>query len=359
MSRIPDENILRQLRQKICSGGFDKITFLPSERKMAEEYQVGRGVIRGALKILSEENLIYKVPKRGFRLKKRSDKRIKQIIVRLPVPVSAKAYEAMGLLAGICSGANEIFAEVILSTPPAVLNLSEVLERYNSNDIQGVVFLEGSPDIPVEEFVKAGIPCVIANSEEEKEIPCVSMDYRGIGRLAGKELIKNGYRRIGVYSGPAECFHYKELLAGFRGVLAEENMIISGPVHISENSDDVAQSIKMVLSQPAEIRPDAIFTLRDYRAAQVYSICEELGLKIPEDIGVISFDGITWPGAEKAQLISIAEDVAEIGRQSVFLLQKQFEFGYSPVRYLIRGVLLNGNSLKKMFSPQKVIYPHD
>ena len=73
MGRIPDENIIHQLRQKIRSGGFDKTTFLPSERKLAEEYQVGRGIIRGALKVLSEEGIIYNVPRRGFRIKKKND----------------------------------------------------------------------------------------------------------------------------------------------------------------------------------------------------------------------------------------------------------------------------------------------
>ena len=60
MGRTPDENIIHLLRQKIRSGGFENTTFLPSERKLAEEYQVGRGIIRGALKVLRKEGIIYK-----------------------------------------------------------------------------------------------------------------------------------------------------------------------------------------------------------------------------------------------------------------------------------------------------------
>lgn len=357
MGRIPDENIIHQLRQKIRSGGFDKTTFLPSERKLAEEYQVGRGIIRGALKVLSEEGIIYNVPRRGFRIKKKNDRRMKRIIVRLPTPVSAKAYEAMGLIAGMCAGANEIFAEVILSTPPAKLNLSELQERFNADDIQGIVFLESSPDLPFEDVVKAGIPCVIANLEEEKEIPCVRMDYRGIGRIAGMELMESGYHKIGVFSGPTDRFLYREILAGFRGALAEENLALSDSMHAVGDWQTPPHAIRELLTRPAGERPEAIFTIRDYRAAQVYAICEELSIRIPEDLGVISFDGISWPGAEKAGLTTITEDVAEIGRQAIFLLQKQFESGYDPIIFMISGQLISGKSLRQKNGQSKVILP--
>ncbi|MBR2439510.1 MAG: GntR family transcriptional regulator [Lentisphaeria bacterium] len=356
MGRASDENIIHQLRQKIRSGGFDKTTFLPSERKLADEYQVGRGIIRGALKVLSGEGIIYNVPKRGYRVKKKNGKRLKRIILRLPIQVSAKAYEAMALVAGICAGANELFAEIILSTPPACLNLSELHERFNADDIQGIIFLESSPDLPLEEIKKAGIPFVIANLEEEKEYPGASVDYRGSGRIAGQELLKRNYRKIGVYTGPADRFLYRELLAGFRGALAEEKLQISDDMYVSGSWDETPKALKELLSCPADKRPEAIFTLRDYRAAQVYTLCEELGLKIPEDIGVISFDGISWPGAEKAGLTSIAEDAAEIGRQAVLLLQKQFESGYTPVRCLVSGTLINGKSLRQTEDSARIIY---
>ena len=357
MGRTPDENIIHLLRQKIRSGGFENTTFLPSERKLAEEYQVGRGIIRGALKVLRKEGIIYNIPRRGFRVKKKTGRRMKRIILRLPTPVSAKAYEAMGLVAGMCAGANEIFAEVILSTPPAKLNLPELKERFNADDIQGIVFLESSPDIPFEEVVKAGIPCVIANLEDEKEFPGVRMDYRGIGQIAGMELIQRGYQKIGVFSGPAERFLYREILSGFRSALAEENLVLSDSMHAVGDWQSPPHAIRELLMRPAEERPDAIFTIRDYRAAQVYAVCEELSLRIPEDLGVISFDGISWPSAEKSGLTTIAENVSEIGRQAVFLLQQQFENGYDPVICMISGHLISGSSLRQKNETSKILSP--
>ena len=252
---------------------------------------------------------------------------------------------------------NEIFAEVILSTPPAKLNLSELKERYNANDIQGIIFLESSPDLAFDDIVKAGIPFVIANLEEEKEYPGVCMDYRGIGRSAGMELIQRGYRNIAVYSGSPEHYFYREILAGFRGALAEENIPFdNSKILIGNWNDPPPMALRKLLSESKKQRPDAIFTLRDYRAAQVFSVCEELALNIPEDLGVISFDGVTWPGAEKAGLSTISEDVSEIGRQAVTLLQQQFESGYDPIKLMIAGTLLSGRSLREKKNNSKVVY---
>ncbi|MBE6405600.1 MAG: GntR family transcriptional regulator [Lentisphaerae bacterium] len=357
MGRTSDIKIINDLRKKIRSGGFDQVTFLPSERKLAEEYQVGRGIIRGALKVLSEEGVLYNVPRRGFRVKKITKRRLKRIILRLPIQMSARAYEAIGLVDGICAGANDIFAEVILSTPPAKLNLSELKERYNANDIQGIIFLESSPDLAFDDIVKAGIPFVIANLEEEKMYPGVCMDYRGIGRSAGMELIQRGYRNIAVYSGSPEHYFYREILAGFRGALAEEKIPFDdAKILIGNWNDPPPAALRKLLSKSKAQRPDAIFTLRDYRAAQVFSICEELALNIPDELGVISFDGITWPGAEKAGLSTISEEVSEIGRQAVALLQQQFESGYDPVKLMISGTLLPGKSLREKKSSTKVVY---
>ena len=183
------------------------------------------------------------------------------------------------------------------------------------------------------------------------------MDYRGIGRTAGMELVQRGYRNIAVYSGSPEHYFYREILAGFRGALADENIPFDDAEIIIGNwNDPPPQTLRNLLSKSKKQRPDAVFTLRDYRAAQVFSVCEELSLNIPEDLGLISFDGITWPGAEKAGLSTISEEVSEIGRQAVSLLQKQFESGYDPVKLMISGTLQSGNSLREKNNSTKVVY---
>ena len=46
MPRTANEKILGILRKKIVSGGFDNVEFLPSERRLAEEYEFSGGAIK-------------------------------------------------------------------------------------------------------------------------------------------------------------------------------------------------------------------------------------------------------------------------------------------------------------------------
>lgn len=357
MSRTVNAVIIDLLRKKILSGGFDQVTFLPSERKLAEEYNVGRGIIRGALRVLRDEGLVYNVPNRGFRIQKTQERRrLKRVILRMPDQVSAKAYEAVGLVAGICAGANEIFAEVILSTPLAALKLNELQERFNAGDIQGIIFLETSFNLSIKEVIKAGIPCVVANLEDDAVLPGVRMDYRGIGRMAGERIRQAGYRRPAVFSGMPTRFIYRELLAGFRGAIAEEGMLIADEMVVAGDRNELPEKLEKILTLPSNQRPDVFFTARDYRAKQIYQLCKKYSIRIPEDIGVISFDNISWPEAENYGLSTIAEDVREIGRQAMFLLQQQFESGFAPVTCVIPGNLVERKSLNPVLSRPNIIY---
>ena len=350
MARPANTSVIQILRKKILSGAFEKTSFLPAERVLAQEYGVGRSIIRGVLRSLEKEEIVYKVPKRGWRLREREENRLRRIILRLPSPMRAEGYECMGIVAGICSGANDIYAEVILSSPPMHLKQEEILERYNAGDIQGIIFLESAPDLSIHALLECGVPCVIANLEEESALPCVRMDYRQIGRNAALEILRRGYRKnIAVYSGEREHFIYRELLAGFREVLSQKGICLENRMIFYGKRDSVPEALKKSFLLPAGERPEVFFTLRDYRAETLYQLCSEHTLRIPEDVGIISYDRISWPGASRMGLYSIGEEVFQIGLQSVRLLEESYRF---PEKQLCSTILSpekisSGSSLKR------------
>jgi len=57
-------------------------------------------------------------------------------------------------------------------------------------------------------------------------------------------------------------------------------------------------------------------------------------------------------------LTSVTEEVNEIGRQAIFLLQQQFESGFAPVTCVIPGNIVERKSLKPSSKKQKLIYHH-
>lgn len=65
MDKLLYSRITEEIEKKITSGSFKEGEKLPSERLLAEEYDVSRNVIREALQNLSEKGFIEIIPRKG------------------------------------------------------------------------------------------------------------------------------------------------------------------------------------------------------------------------------------------------------------------------------------------------------
>ncbi len=345
MPRKPNQEIIDSLRKEILSGRYDHLSFLPSERQLAADFEEGRGVIRTALRNLCEEGLLEIIPQRGICIRKeKREKRLRHFLVRQH-SFSRDAHETLGVLAGICDAASRNYAEAILSFSPPHLDIRDLTARYRRNEIQGIIFIE-QPDTPAEQLNASGIPWVVANRELSLEAVYSGMDFRSIGRLAGKSLLAAGHRRIGTVTGPLNSFIFKEMLAGLRGALAEEEIFLN-PDWIIELEGvpalDICGKLAGILSSPE--RPTAFFAMRDHRAARLYDVCSKLGLNIPRDLSVIGYDNVSWPLAEAHGLTTIRQETQAIGSSAVELLKEWFESGNPPQSKVFTGTLIERTSI--------------
>lgn len=350
MPRKPNQEIINSLRNEILSGRYDHSAFLPSERQLAEDFSAGRGVIRTSLRNLCEEGLLEIIPQRGICIcKERRKKRLRHFLVRQQKSFSRDAYETLGIFAGICDAASQNYAEAILSFCPPRLDIKELMARYRRNELQGIIFMEQLDSPPLaEELNSTGIPWVVANRELSFDAVHSGMDFRSIGRLAGQRLLASGHRKIGAVTGPLDRFIFKEMLAGFRGALAEEEVTLN-PEYVIELISDLdhvsgfSGSITKILS--SKDRPTAFFAMRDHRAAKLYEACSRLNLKIPGDISVIGYDDVSWPLAAANGLTTIRQETNAIGRSSVELLKEWFETGTPPKSKVFTGSLIERASI--------------
>jgi len=345
MARSHTVSVLDKIRGDILAGKYCQVEFLPSERQLAEFYDTGRGVIRTVLRKLREENLIYLIPDRGAKIadieKKRS---LERFFLRFSGNITSKGTEGMGILTGICASAAENNAEVVMSFSDKKLFMSELTARYAKGDIQGLIFLEGWDRATMFSALEtAGVPYLIANQELNDSALCCQMDFRNIGRQAGRYLTSKGHRHIGVIAGPLDNYLYQEILAGFRGALAEDEITLAKN-DIIEPQNGQYPDLKRALL--ASERPTAFFAMRDHRAMKFYDTCRNLGVRIPEDISVISYDNITWPDAEHIGLTTLEQPVEDIGREAVELLKEWIIFGTKPESKKLYAKLIERSSVK-------------
>jgi len=354
MSRSPNPDIIFKFKQQIIGGKYDQTQFLPSERMLAREFGVGRGVIQTALRQLQKDGIIQLVPKRGACLSKseiaQNAHPFKRLLVWYHRSFPASADECIGLLSGICAAAAENYAEAITSFAPVRHSADEIVERFRRGELQGVIYDEEC-DAPqtIRRLTSAGVPWVLCNHEGTCDAVMSRMDFREIGRIAARRLIQANHKKIAVIAGPLDKFIYQEILKGFRGALAEENIPLAAacilqyanPAEVTQNDAPVRELFSR------DDRPTAVFTMRDNRAEILFGVCRTLAIEIPGDVSVISYDDVSWP-AGRNFLTTVREPVDVLGRAAVELLHHWFMTGKRPQNRVIQGELVERSSIRTL-----------
>ena len=148
-------------------------------------------------------------------------------------------------------------------------------------------------------------------------------DERG-GRLVVEHLLSQGYRRPAMITlqradlGQSDVSQRREIgfIAAMRSAGFADESIRIAPA--ADDLDDVTATVRKMLDGPEP--PDAIFGWADYYALEVLSAVRSLGLRVPEDIGIIGYDNSPPCAYTQNDLTSIDQKGREIGRNAARLL---------------------------------------
>lgn len=148
-------------------------------------------------------------------------------------------------------------------------------------------------------------------------------DERG-GALVVEYLLAQGYKRPAMITlrradlGHADVSQRRELgfVAAMRAAGFADKDIQIAPA--ADDLDDVTATVRTLLDSAEP--PDAIFGWADYYALEVVSAVRALGLRVPEDIGVIGYDDSPPCAYTQNDLTSIDQQGREIGRNAARLL---------------------------------------
>ena len=210
----------------------------------------------------------------------------------------------------------------------------------------------------IRELEQAGIQCVLLDNEYDIEgVSCINTDNYAGGRMAAEHLLEKGHRRIGCihgelsYAGTADTARYKDTFQfriwqqrtkGFSDALAEKGLEAAG-YYLCNGQPELAEPLshKIVDRILAEREPiTALYCEDDVMALTVYKRLQERGIRVPEQIAIIGYDGLDMIKMVHPQITTVEQPRYEMGRLAAQLLIEQIEEG-SPARSVVLQPLLS------------------
>ena len=170
-------------------------------------------------------------------------------------------------------------------------------------------------------FRDAGIPVVhsFGRLSSTPQVHVVGIDNVECGRIAARELVARGYKKIGFMGGPELATSTQDRIEGFSAELARHQQV------------ELSQSFAEAYSFPAGRKEmqrllqsgpsvEAYFCGDDVLSIGALSAVRDAGLKVPQDIGLIGLNDMEMSGWENINLTTIHQPIKQIISSSIELV---------------------------------------
>lgn len=202
---------------------------------------------------------------------------------------------------------------------------------------QGILFLGGNEKNFRDDFDKIDIPCVLVTNDAADfgfdNLSSVTTDDCMAADCAVEYLLANGHERIALIGGTPVSDTSQRRRRGWEtaqlkhGIVQEEfGPYIGG--RYSFKSGYVA--MKKLIESGKKV--SAVFAMADVLAIGVISAIHDCGMRVPEDISVVGFDGLQLGEYYCPKLTTIEQSVEQMAKRSVEMLMDCIENG-APAKH--------------------------
>ncbi len=147
-------------------------------------------------------------------------------------------------------------------------------------------------------------------------MPSVGVDERAAGELATQHLLELGHERIGFIAGPEHYLPTQQKAAGRATALARAGIDPDGLVAHGEFGTEGGRSaLRELLALPEP--PTGVICSSDVMAIGVLQEAARTGIRIPEELSVVGFDGIDASTWSFPPLTTVEQPIGEIAETAV------------------------------------------
>lgn len=222
------------------------------------------------------------------------------------------------LVTGLQQGlAPQGYVPIVLDCPSPSLNEQEMIYHLLDRRVEGVILFPGDDTVSDEYFDELHsrqIPLIVLMRRLDRaHCHLVGADDRGSGELAAKHLVELGHRILGHLAGPPQISTGRDRAEGFihtatqtKGVSVVQAVM---PTFLAEE-----KLIEEFLTNHPTVT--GIYCANEPIAIGLYAVAKRRGLRIPEDLSVVSHGNFRTAAYITPPLTSLSEESELIGREA-------------------------------------------
>ena len=224
------------------------------------------------------------------------------------------------------------------------------LQHCRYRGVDGVVIASVDFNNPmVQELVNSDIPVVTIDHVFNNHVAVVSNNVGGVEALV-RYAASRGHRKIAFIHGEMTAVTENRLSGFYRGcaecgITPEKTFLCQSAYH---DSAGCREKTLQLLRRPD--RPSCILLPDDFSAIGALNAIRELGLRVPEDVSIMGYDGIPLSQVISPRLTTYRQNTRDLGCIATAKLIELIESPRTVLldRIVVRGELLEGESVKTL-----------
>ncbi|MCM3602353.1 LacI family DNA-binding transcriptional regulator [Robertmurraya korlensis] len=243
------------------------------------------------------------------------------------------------VLRGLSEGAHEKHYALYMTTGKTDNEILDgVIQMVQGGRVDGVVLLYSKIEDKVLMYLQErGIPFVVIGKpfKHVEEITHVDNDNFRATKEVTEYLIQLGHDHIAFVGGNLNLVVTVERLLGYEKALRESGIPLNDDYIVHEEflREGGQEAVRELLS--LKVPPTALVVADDLMALGVLNTLDELGIKVPEDISIISFNNVLVSEMSRPPLTSVDINIFDLGFEAARSLIQKIENPKEPIKRII------------------------
>jgi len=216
------------------------------------------------------------------------------------------------------------------------------LQEMRDKNVSGVILSPTKKASKNFALLEINLPVVLYDrSAKDVDVDTIIIDNQDSAYQMTNHLISNGYKRIaGVFCNVTTGYERRK---GFEKAIRNSGLESPTIIVTDPRIEMGYAAAKKILGSSS--RPDAIFASDNLILAGIMQAINELSLKIPEEVGLVSFDDVAWMSLVKPPITVIRQPTDQIARLAVDLIMQRIKDPKRPpLHVVLKGQLITRGS---------------